>query len=177
MRGRGTGLRLLAALAAGLIVALAFIYAEPPVFATVFIAIALASAAAFVVSRRDRRPLYTALLVAAVLLATFRILDAKVWGVILMGVSTLIFFLLPWLDRSPVRSIRYKGPLFRTALAVFVVAFLVLGYYGTQPVTAAGTLISQICTLLYFGFFLLMPWYSRIDRTRPEPARVTMRGH
>ena len=103
----------------------------------------------------------------------FRLLDAKVWGVVLMGLATLIFFLLPWLDRSPVKSIRYKGPLFKIALGIFVVVFLVLGYFGTQPVTTAGTLIAQLCTLLYFAFFMLMPWYSRIDRTKPEPVRVT----
>jgi ubiquinol-cytochrome c reductase cytochrome b subunit len=99
--------------------------------------------------------------------------DAKVWGVALMGCATLIFFLLPWLDQSPVKSIRYKGPLCRTALAIFVVVFLVLGYYGTQPVTTEGTLISQLCTLVYFAFFLLMPWYTRMDKTKPEPQRVT----
>jgi ubiquinol-cytochrome c reductase cytochrome b subunit len=87
-------------------------------------------------------------------------LDAKVWGVVMMGVSTLIFFVLPWLDRSPVKSIRYKGVLFRTALTIFVINFIVLGYYGVQTVTPVGTVISQIGTLLYFAFFLLMPWYS-----------------
>jgi ubiquinol-cytochrome c reductase cytochrome b subunit len=172
MRGHGRGLRIVVAIAAALVVALAFVYLEPAVFTTIFIAIAAASVAALVISRRDRRPLYGSLFIAAVLLAGFRMLDAKVWGVMLMGLATLIFFLLPWLDRSPVKSIRYKGPLFRTALGIFVVAFLVLGYYGTQPVTAAGTFISQVCTLLYFAFFLLMPWYSRIDRTQLEPARV-----
>jgi len=110
---------------------------------------------------------------AAVLLIGFFTIDAKVWGVILMGAATLIFFLLPWLDRSPAKSIRYKGPLFRTALTVFVISFFVLGFYGTQPVTDAGTLISQIFTLIYFAFFLLMPWYSTIDKVRPVPERVT----
>ncbi len=100
-------------------------------------------------------------------------IDAKVWGVIFMGLATLIFFLLPWLDRSPVRSIRYKGPVFKSALAIFVIVFVVLGYYGTQPVTGAGTIVSQICTVIYFLFFLLMPWYSRIDRCKPVPERVT----
>jgi ubiquinol-cytochrome c reductase cytochrome b subunit len=176
-RGRGRGLRVVAAIVAALVVALAFIYVEPPVFATVFVATALASVAAVLFSGRDRRRLFVVLFIAAVLLAGFRTLDAKVWGVILMGLATLIFFLLPWLDHSPVKSIRYKGALFRTALGIFVVAFLVLGYYGTQPVTATGTLTSQICTLLYFAFFLLMPWYSRIDRINPEPVRVTVRGH
>ena len=90
-----------------------------------------------------------------------------------MGLATLIFFVLPWLDQSPVKSVRYKGPLFKTALAVFVVVFLVLGYYGTQPVTDVGTRISQVCTMLYFAFFLLMPWYSRMDKVKPVPARVT----
>jgi ubiquinol-cytochrome c reductase cytochrome b subunit len=101
-------------------------------------------------------------------------LDAKVWGVVMMGVSTLIFFVLPWLDRSPVKSIRYKGVLFRTALTIFVINFIVLGYYGVQTVTPVGTVISQIGTLLYFAFFLLMPWYSVMDKTQPEPDRVTM---
>ena len=101
-------------------------------------------------------------------------IEAKVWGVAMMGAATLIFFLLPWLDQSPVKSIRYKGPLFRTALTIFVIVFIVLGYYGTQTVTPAGTLISQIGTLIYFAFFLLMPWYSSMDKTKPVPDRVTM---
>ena len=110
--------------------------------------------------------------IAAVLLAGFFTIDAKVWGVVLMGVATLIFFLLPWLDQSPVKSIRYKGTLVRSVLAAFVIVFLVLGYYGTQTVTTTGTIVSQVCTLLYFAFFLLMPWYTRMDKTRPVPQRV-----
>jgi ubiquinol-cytochrome c reductase cytochrome b subunit len=101
-------------------------------------------------------------------------IEAKVRGVVLFGLSTLIFFLIPWLDKSLVKSIRYKGALSRWALALFVLAFLLLGYYGTQPVTDLGTLISQMCTLIYFAFFLLMPWYSRMEQTRPVPRRVTM---
>jgi ubiquinol-cytochrome c reductase cytochrome b subunit len=110
---------------------------------------------------------------AVILLVGFYSIDAKVWGVVLMGLATLIFFVLPWLDQSPVKSVRYKGPLFKTALALFVAVFLILGYYGTQPVTDVGTRISQICTMLYFAFFLLMPWYSRMDRVKPVPVRVT----
>ncbi|MBM3372965.1 MAG: cytochrome bc complex cytochrome b subunit [Betaproteobacteria bacterium] len=101
-------------------------------------------------------------------------IEAKVWGVVMMGAATLIFFLLPWLDRSPVKSIRYKGTLSRTALTIFVINFIVLGYYGVQVVTPVGTVISQIGTLLYFAFFLLMPWYSAMDKTKPVPERVTM---
>jgi ubiquinol-cytochrome c reductase cytochrome b subunit len=147
---------------------------DPTVFWAVFLAAAAASGAAMLVSRGATARVYRLFFIAALLLAGFRLLDAKVWGVVLMGLATLIFFLLPWLDRSPVKSIRYKGPLFKTALGMFVVVFLVLGYFGTQPVTALGTFVSQVCTLLYFAFFMLMPWYSSIDRTQPEPVRVTM---
>jgi ubiquinol-cytochrome c reductase cytochrome b subunit len=106
-------------------------------------------------------------------------------GVLAMGISTLILFLLPWLDRSPVKSIRYKGPLFKSALAIFVVVFLVLGYLGTIPTNEWGqfgawlgnaekaTVVARICTALYFLFFILMPWYTSIDKTQPEPERVT----
>lgn len=114
--------------------------------------------------------------VTAVLLAGFFTIDPKVWGVILMGAAVMIFFGLPWLDRSPVKSIRYKGALTKSALALFVVAFVVLGYFGTQPVTTAGTVLSQIFTLVYFAFFLLMPWYSRMEQVKPEPARVAWKG-
>ncbi len=110
----------------------------------------------------------------AVTLVAFFAIEAKVWGVLLMGAATLIFFILPWLDQSPVKSIRYKGVLFRTALTIFIIDFVVLGYFGTQPVTTAGTLISQIATLVYFAFFALMPWYSKMDKTLPEPQRVTL---
>jgi ubiquinol-cytochrome c reductase cytochrome b subunit len=155
------------------LVVLAFIYVDPRIFTGVFLAAALASLAALIFSRGLTARLYRTLFIASLLLAGFRLLDAKVWGVALMGLSTLIFFLLPWLDRSPVKSIRYKGPLFKAALTIFVVVFLVLGYFGTQPVTTAGTLIAQFCTLLYFAFFMLMPWYSSVDKTKPEPPRVT----
>ena len=106
-------------------------------------------------------------------------------GVIAMGVSTLIFFALPWLDRSPVKSIRYKGPLFRAALTIFVIVFLLLGYLGTEPTNVWGqfgswlgnadraTVAARIGTTIYFLFFLLMPWYSKIDKCKPEPERVT----
>ncbi|MSQ72031.1 MAG: cytochrome bc complex cytochrome b subunit [Betaproteobacteria bacterium] len=100
-------------------------------------------------------------------------IDAKVWGVACMGLSNLIFFLLPWLDRSPVKSIRYKGPIFKTAVAIFVISFFVLGWLGTETVTEGKTLLAQIFTILFFLFFILMPWYSKMDKTRPVPERVT----
>jgi ubiquinol-cytochrome c reductase cytochrome b subunit len=110
---------------------------------------------------------------AAVLLLGFLTLDAKVWGVVLMGVSVMIFFFLPWLDRSPVKSIRHKGPITKTAIVLFVVAFFVLGYLGTQAVTSGRTVAAQIGTAVYFLFFFLMPWWSKMDKCKPEPQRVT----
>jgi len=94
-------------------------------------------------------------------------------GVVVMFASILIMFLLPWLDRSPVKSIRYKGPIFKFALAVFAVTFVVLAYLGLQSSTPTKTLLAQIFTGIYFAFFLLMPWYSSIDKTKPVPERVT----
>jgi ubiquinol-cytochrome c reductase cytochrome b subunit len=94
-------------------------------------------------------------------------------GVIAMGASIVMFFLLPWLDRSPVKSIRYKGPIFKAWIGIFVVVFIMLGWLGTQPATATLTLLAQICSALYFAFFLLMPIYSKMDKTKPVPERVT----
>ena len=100
-------------------------------------------------------------------------LDAKLWGVIFMGLGVMILFLLPWLDRSPVKSIRYRGTLYKAALGIFVVSFLILGYLGVLPLTPARTAVAQLCTVLYFLFFLLMPIYTKLDKTRPVPDRVT----
>jgi ubiquinol-cytochrome c reductase cytochrome b subunit len=94
-------------------------------------------------------------------------------GVIVMFAAILVFFFLPWLDRSPVKSIRYKGILFKLAIAIFVVTFVVLAWLGMQASTPTKTLLAQIFTALYFAFFLLMPFYSKIDRTKPVPERVT----
>ena len=118
-------------------------------------------------------PKLLAVVVAPVVLIAMGVIEAKVWGVVLMGVASMIFFLLPWLDKSPVKSIRYKGSLSRWALTIFVVVFLVLGYLGTLTVTDGRTLISQIGTLIYFSFFLLMPWYTQMEQTHPVPDRVT----
>ncbi|MGE0482777.1 MAG: cytochrome bc complex cytochrome b subunit [Gammaproteobacteria bacterium] len=100
-------------------------------------------------------------------------IQAKLWGVIFMGLGTLIFFLLPWLDRSPVKSIRYRGKIYKTALAIFVVSFVILGYLGILPPTDGRTLVAQICTIIYFLFFILMPFYTKWDQTKPVPDRVT----
>jgi ubiquinol-cytochrome c reductase cytochrome b subunit len=94
-------------------------------------------------------------------------------GVVVMFGAILIMFFMPWLDRSPVRSMRYKGMLSRLALALFVVSFVVLAYLGLQPSTPLYTLLAQIFTVVYFAFFLLMPIYTKLEKTKPAPERVT----
>ena len=100
-------------------------------------------------------------------------INSKLGGVIAMGGAIAILFVLPWLDRSPVKSWRYKGILNRTAIVVFGLVFTLLTWLGTQPATETYTLIAQLCTLVYFAFFLLMPFYSRWEKTKPVPDRVT----
>ncbi len=94
-------------------------------------------------------------------------------GVVVMFAAILVLFFLPWLDRSPVKSVRYKGPIFKVALGIFAVTFVVLAYLGLQPATPTATLLAQIFTALYFAFFLLMPFYSKMDSVKPVPERVT----
>jgi ubiquinol-cytochrome c reductase cytochrome b subunit len=94
-------------------------------------------------------------------------------GVVVMFAAIIVMFFLPWLDKSPVKSIRYKGPIFKAALFAFAVTFVVLAYLGLKPASPILTLLAQIFTALYFAFFLLMPWYSKIDKTKPVPERVT----
>ena len=94
----------------------------------------------------------------------------------MFGAIALLFF-MPWLDRSPVRSVRYKGPITKIALGIFAVSFVVLGYCGMKPPQGIFPLLARIFTGLYFAFFLLMPWYSRLDRTKPVPDRVTYDAH
>jgi len=109
-------------------------------------------------------------------------------GVLAMGISVVILFFLPWLDHSPVKSIRYRGSLYKGWLAAFVIVFLILGYLGTTPTTVWGqfrdpwdildtkdvaTWVARLCTIVYFLFFFLMPWYTARDKVKPVPDRVT----
>jgi len=103
--------------------------------------------------------------------------DAKFWGVVVMGGAVVILFFLPWLDHSPVKSIRYRPGWHKALYAIFVVFFVVLGYLGIQPPSPVGELVSQIGTLVYFGFFLLMPWWSQLGQFKPVPERVTFSAH
>lgn len=106
--------------------------------------------------------------------AMLRAIPDKLMGVVVMGAAVSILFLIPWLDRSPVRSIRYRGILTKIALALFTVAFVILGYLGLQAGSEMQKLVAQICTVIYFLFFLLMPVYTKIDAVKPVPDRVTM---
>ena len=99
-------------------------------------------------------------------------LDAKFWGLVVMGGAIVLPAVLPWLDRSKVKSIRYKGMASKSFLAIFVVAFFVLGYLGVQHPTPLKTFLAQICTAIYFGYFLLMPWYTSVEKTKPVPERI-----
>ena len=97
---------------------------------------------------------------------------AKFWGFVVMVAAIAIPAMLPWLDRSPVASMRSKGMLSKAMLAIFIVSFLILGYLGTVAPSAAATALAQVCTVLYFAYFLLMPWYTRVEKTKPIPDRV-----
>ena len=101
-------------------------------------------------------------------------LDAKFWGLVVMGGAIVLPAVLPWLDRSKVKSIRYKGMASKSFLAIFVVAFFVLGYLGVQHPTPLKTFLAQVCTAIYFAYFLLMPWYTSVERTKPVPERIPM---
>jgi ubiquinol-cytochrome c reductase cytochrome b subunit len=121
----------------------------------------------------------------SILRAVPPMLGSQFPGVLAMGLAVMIMFLLPWLDRSPVKSIRYRGAVYRAALTLFLISFFVLGYLGTVPTNIWGqfgswlggaeraTVAARVFTVVYFLFFVLMPWYTRIDKTRPEPERVT----
>ena len=111
------------------------------------------------------------------MLAGFHLLDAKFWGVVAMGASTLIFFSLPWIDQSPVKSIRYRPTWHKGFYAVFVVAFMVLGYFGVQAPSPVAERLSQLCTLIYFGFFLFMPWWTQVGTFKQPPERVNFKPH
>jgi ubiquinol-cytochrome c reductase cytochrome b subunit len=104
-------------------------------------------------------------------------IDAKFWGVVVMGGAVIILFFLPWLDHSPVKSIRYRPSWHKYVYGVFVINFVILAYLGVQAPSPIGERVSQVGTLFYFGFFLLMPWWSRLGEPKPVPTRVTFNPH
>ncbi len=110
--------------------------------------------------------------------ATFPLfgLDAKLWGLVVMVGAIILPLVLPWLDKSPVKSMRYKGMPSKIMLSLFVLSFFILGYLGTVHPTETGTRLAQVCTAIYFAYFLLMPWYTRIEKTKPVPDRIVHRA-
>ncbi|WP_322980476.1 cytochrome bc complex cytochrome b subunit [Pseudomonas sp. C11] len=105
--------------------------------------------------------------------AILRAVPDKLMGVIAMGAAIAVLFVLPWLDRSPVKSMRYKGWMSKIWLLIFCVSFVILGVLGVLAPTPGRTLLSQVCTVLYFAYFILMPFYTRMEKTKPVPERVT----
>jgi ubiquinol-cytochrome c reductase cytochrome b subunit len=112
-----------------------------------------------------------------ILAAGFYIFDAKFWGVVIMGGSVVILFFLPWLDKSPVRSIRYRPDFHKYIYGIFVISFVILGYLGIKPPSPLFEKISQVCTIYYLAFFLAMPWWSKMGKFKPVPDRVTFEAH
>ena len=109
----------------------------------------------------------------AILRAVPPLFSSQFPGVLAMAMGIVFLFLVPWLDRSPVKSIRYRGGIYKLALAIFVVSFVVLGWLGTQPAGGLYLQLARVFSVTYFGFFILMPWYTMIDKTKPVPDRVT----
>ena len=108
--------------------------------------------------------------------AMLRAVPDQQMGALLMLLAIVVLFFLPWLDRSPVKSIRYKGWLSKIFLAAFVVSFIALSYLGLMPADGLYVILARIFTAVYFAFFILMPWYTSIEKTKPVPERVTYHG-
>jgi ubiquinol-cytochrome c reductase cytochrome b subunit len=136
-------------------------------------------ATAFGVTKAKIPALFKGGLVGAAVLAVAAMLsiDAKFWGVVVMGGAVVILFFLPWLDNSPVKSIRYRPDWHKYLYGIFVINFVILAYLGVQPPSPIGERVSQVGTLFYFGFFLLMPWWSTVGESKPVPSRVTFVAH
>jgi ubiquinol-cytochrome c reductase cytochrome b subunit len=144
----------------------------------VLIACVVGAAAFAVIKTRLPSFLKAVVVIVAVGVAAMMLsIDAKFWGVVVMGGAVIILFFLPWLDHSPVKSIRYRPGWHKYLYGIFVVNFVVLAYLGVQPPSPIGERVSQVGTLFYFGFFLLMPWWSRLGEPKPVPERVTFTAH
>jgi ubiquinol-cytochrome c reductase cytochrome b subunit len=118
-----------------------------------------------------------ALVAAVVGVVLLNTLEAKFWGVIVMGAAVVILVFLPWLDNSPVKSIRYRPGWHKYVYGIFVINFCMLGWLGIEAPSPLYEKMSQVGTLIYFGFFLLMPWWSRLGQFKPVPDRVTFSSH
>jgi ubiquinol-cytochrome c reductase cytochrome b subunit len=128
-------------------------------------------------SNKDIRIKGACVAILAALAVGFYLFDAKFWGVVIMGGTVVILFFLPWLDKSPVRSIRYRPDFHKYIYAVFVISFVILGYLGIMPPSPLFEKISQVCTIYYLAFFFAMPWWSKMGTFKPVPDRVTFHAH
>ncbi|TDR33042.1 cytochrome b [Hydromonas duriensis] len=118
------------------------------------------------------------LVIGSVVLSIFMFFtEAKFWGVVVMGAAIITLFFLPWLDRSPVKSMRYRPKWHFALLMCFVVNFAILGYLGVAPTSTLGGQISQVGTLFYFGYLFLMPWWSSVGEFKTPPERVNFKPH
>ncbi|QWE20741.1 cytochrome bc complex cytochrome b subunit [Polynucleobacter sp. AP-Kolm-20A-A1] len=131
----------------------------------------------FAKTSNDKKVKGACVAIAVILAAGFYLFDAKFWGVVIMGGSVVIMFFLPWLDKSPVKSIRYRPQFHKYIYGVFVVSFVILGYLGIEPPSPVFEKISQVCTIYYLGFFLAMPFWSTRGTFKPVPTRVTFKSH
>ena len=131
----------------------------------------------FARSSSDKKVKGACAAIALVLAAGFYMFDAKFWGVVIMGGSVVIMFFLPWLDKSPVKSIRYRPQFHKYIYGVFIVSFVILGYLGIEPPSPVFEKISQVCTIYYLGFFLAMPFWSKLGTFKQVPTRVTFESH
>ncbi len=144
----------------------------------VLVAIVLLGAALAMLKAKLPAPVKMGVLVGALVVAAMMLsIDAKFWGVVVMGGAVIIMFFLPWLDNSEAKSIRYRPSWNKWLYLVFVINFFILGYLGVKPPSPVGEKVSQVGTLIYFGFFLLMPWWSRIGQCKPVPTRVVFAAH
>jgi len=144
----------------------------------VLIVIILGSAAWVALKTQLSTVLKGAAVVAALIVSAMMFtIDAKFWGVVVMGGAVVILFFLPWLDHCEVKSIRYKPEWHKIMYGIFVINFFILAYLGVQPPSPIGERVSQVGTLFYFGFFLLMPWWSKLGQTKAVPDRVVFQAH
>jgi ubiquinol-cytochrome c reductase cytochrome b subunit len=141
------------------------------------ILIGLAAVLNLVKGKGDGKTKVAGLVVAAVVIGLLKTFEAKFWGVAVMGGAVVILAGLPWFDKSPVKSIRYRPSWHKIVYGIFVVNFCILGYLGVEPPSDIGNLVSQVGTLIYFGFFVLMPWWSQVGTFKKVPDRVTFTPH
>ena len=144
----------------------------------VFVGLAvLAGVMAYLRGNMTQKSKIKALVGALILAVLLLIWESAFVGFLIMGAAIVVLFFLPWLDKSPVKSMRYRPSWHMGLLICFVINFLILGYLGVKPPSAVGGYVAQVGTLIYFGFFLLMPWWTSVGEFKQPPERVTFKPH